>query len=421
MQTTTHDIIIVGGGMVGLTLACALAQQTSLSIAVLEAQPASIAWSEAEYHHRVSAFALSSRRILQSLNVWENIKKKRVSPFTEIKVWDAAKLGEIHFDSKDIAEPVLGYIIENNVVQSALFEKLLHYPQINYLAPVQLLDVEVQEKQAKVHLADNPSLSAKLIVAADGAHSWLRNKTGIAVEKQSYEQEAIVATVRTIEPHNKIARQVFLPTGPLAFLPLAESNTSSIVWSLPTVEAQRLMALDDESFMAALSHAMAVIPENAESICPGDIVGGRKILATQQRFSFPLQKQQATQYIKPRIALVGDAAHVVHPLAGQGVNMGLLDAASLVDVIEDALKHQRDFASHATLRRYERWRKGDNHSMLTGVDLIKQLFASEKRYMQSWRSFGLSATNQIKFLKNFFSRQAVGNRTGLPRLAKYKG
>ena len=403
MHDIRHDIIIVGGGMVGLSLACGLAQQTALSIAVLEAHPISDAWSEDAYHHRVSAIALSSRRIFQSLNIWEFIKKKRVSPFTHIKVWDAAKQGEIQFDSNDIAESVLGYIVENNLIQAALLEKLSQYPQIRYFAPVELCDVQMHDKHANVHLADGRVLTTKLVVAADGAHSWLRNKVGIAVKKLSYDQEAIVATVRTSVPHNKTAQQVFLSTGPLAFLPLAESHTSSIVWSLPTAEARRLMALDDADFMVALSSSR------------NDGV----VQSVQQRFSFPLQKQQAAQYIKPRIALVGDAAHVIHPLAGQGVNMGLLDAASLVDVIEDALTHQRDFASFATLRRYERWRKADNQSMLTGVDLIKQLFASEKRSVQSWRSFGLSATNQLKMLKNFFSRQAVGNRVGLPRLANY--
>lgn len=406
MLAASYDIIIVGGGMVGLTLACALAQQTSLSIAVLEAHANSHEWSEKQCHHRVSALALSSRRIFQSLNVWDEIKQRRISPFSQIYVCDAAKHGEVSFKSHDIAESVLGYIVENNLLQSVLLEKLSQSPQITYLAPVQLKTVHVKERDVEIVLEDGYMLKARLAVAADGAQSWLRQQVNIPVKNKSYDQEAIVASIHTDIPHQQCAQQVFLPTGPLAFLPLVEEKTSSIVWSLPTAEAERLLALDDESFIAELNRCVMPTFGLTQSI--------------SKRFSFPLHQQQATHYVQPRIALVGDAAHTIHPLAGQGVNMGLLDAASLVDVIQDAIKQQRDFASISTLRRYERWRRADNQPMMIGVDAIKQLFASELSAVQSTRSLGLSITNQLQSIKNFFSRQAVGNRLGLPRLAAVK-
>jgi 2-octaprenylphenol hydroxylase len=196
---------------------------------------------------------------------------------------------------------------------------------------------------------------------------------------------------------------VFLETGPLAFLPLANTHDSSIVWSLPTNLANELILLDDEAFKEKLAQAFS------------HALG--KVVEIEKRYVFPLRKQQAKCYVQPHIALVGDAAHTIHPLAGQGVNMGLLDAASLAQVISDAVHHRRDFASYATLRRYERWRKADNLTMFNGVDAIKQMFASDKKMIQSLRSQGLNVTNQWRWLKNSFMRHACGDRDGLPKIA----
>ena len=402
-MTSTHDIIIVGGGMVGSALALALAQQTSLSIALLEAQPQDEQWSPAHYHHRVSAIALSSQRILQSLHVWDDIQQKRISPFTQIAVWDADGKNEIYFDSKEIAAPLLGFIVENNVMQSALQEKIKHYPQITFLSPIKLVKCIEQENAIELTAEDGTWLSAKLVIAADGAHSWIRQCAGIDIDKYDYSQEAIVAMVNTALPHQKIARQVFLETGPLAFLPLRDANTTSIVWSLPVGEAKRLMNVDIDEFKHLLTQAF-------------DSRLG-EVLSVGKRYSFPLYKQQARNYVKSRIALVGDAAHTVHPLAGQGVNIGFLDAASLVDVIVEAIEKRRDFASLATLRRYERWRRADNMTMLAGIDFIKKIFASDKKSVKNLRSLGLGATSRIQWVKNIFTRHAVGDRAGLPKMA----
>ncbi|MFZ2315287.1 MAG: UbiH/UbiF/VisC/COQ6 family ubiquinone biosynthesis hydroxylase [Gammaproteobacteria bacterium] len=399
----THDVMIVGGGMVGLTLALALAEQTSLSIAVLEARSDAIDWSPDRYQPRVSAIALSSVRIFKALKVWDTLVTKRVSPFTQISVWDAKWQGEIEFQAQDIAEASLGFIIENNLIQQVLLEKVKQSPKIKLISPVDLVSLNETLTGVELAASDGQTFKSKLVVGADGAHSWLRQQTGIDINQHDYLQKALVATVHTMLPHQQIARQVFLETGPLAFLPLASPQMSSIVWSLPTTDADYLKALNVDFFKQKLMQAF----------------GGRlgEIVNVEQRFAFPLKHQQATQYVKSRVALIGDAAHTIHPLAGQGVNMGLLDACSLADVICDAQKARRDFSSIHQLRRFERWRKADNMPMLKGVDVIKQFFASDKNAIELLRYVGLETTNQLGALKNMFIRHAVGNRQDLPRLA----
>jgi 2-octaprenylphenol hydroxylase len=403
MQTYTHDIIIIGGGMVGLTCALALAKETPLTIAVLEAQAPQPTNFSSQYHHRVSAIALSSQRIFQHLGVWQAMQNQRVSPFTQIHVWDALHESDIQFDGCDIAEANLGFIIENNVMQHALLSRVKQCPQIELIAPVTLNTLQENEHTVSVTTNDDRVFSARLAIAADGAHSWLREQAGIALDKKSYDQQAIVATVHTALPHEKVARQVFQSTGPLAFLPLMPTHTSSIVWSQHQAEAERLLSLSDAAFKTELTNAFSARLGDVETI--------------EQRYAFPLHKQQAKKYIKSHIALIGDAAHTLHPLAGQGVNMGLLDAASLAEVVIDAYRAQRDYASIATLRRYERWRRADNQLLLSGVDFIKHFFENDKTGVQALRSLGMTVTNQMRFLKNVFTRHAVGNRAGLPKLA----
>lgn len=403
MQVTHFDVIIVGGGMVGSALACMLAKKTSLSIAILEAKTQQTTWDETNYHHRVSAIALSSQRIFQSVNIWETLRDQRVSPFNRIQVWDGARQGEITFDSRDIAEPVLGYIIENNLMQSTLEARAREFENVTFISPIHLKSLIEQDDGVELLTDDQRCLKAKLVIAADGANSWVRQQAGIALDKLDYQQHAIVATVETALPHHQTARQVFLETGPLAFLPLREERLSSIVWSLPVEEATTAMSLDDETFQTALARAF--------EYRLGDVV------RVEARHVFPLGRQHAKQYVKPHIALVGDAAHTMHPLAGQGVNLGLLDAASLADVIIEAVKQHKEFGSLSCLRRYERWRKADNANLLMGVDQIKRLFANQQSFVQTIRSMGLNATDRCKWLKNVFTRHAVGDRDGLPSFA----
>ncbi|HLB42704.1 MAG TPA: UbiH/UbiF/VisC/COQ6 family ubiquinone biosynthesis hydroxylase [Gammaproteobacteria bacterium] len=398
----TYDIIIVGGGVVGLTLACALAQRTSLTIAILESESQLAVWSSSQSYVRVSAITLVSQRIFQALGVWEDIQNKRVSPFKKIHVWDAKECSEIDFNCEEISESVLGFIIENNLIQSVLEQKIKQYSSITLYLPILLNELIEEENGIKLIATNEEMFNTKLLVAADGAHSWARQHANIAVDQYDYQQQAIVATVETSLPHQLTARQVFLETGPLAFLPLNEPNKLSIVWSLPIAEAKHYVSVDEEIFNYSLSRAFEYK------------LGDVKLLS--KRYLFPLSKQQAQQYVKSHIALVGDAAHVIHPLAGQGINMGLLDAASLLDVIVDALNKNRCFSSYSTLRYYERWRKADNVAMQVGIDIIKHLFASHHQPVQVLRSSGLKIINQVACIKNIFTRYAVGHRGELPTL-----
>lgn len=389
--------------MVGMTLALALVKETSLSVAILEAQATQSPWTAEHYHHRVSALSLASQRILEKLNVWESIKQKRVSPFTWIEVWDAETKSDITFDKKDIFVTHLGHIVENNAIQEALIESVKMHTQIAYLTSMRLASLQKHQDYVALTTESDQCFKAKLIVGADGARSWLRESANIEVEVSDYDQLAIVATVKTEKPHDRCARQVFLKTGPLAHLPLADAHQTSIVWSLPTEEAKRLMALEDEPFCAELTAAF------------DSRLGS--VLEISKRYTFPLRKQQAKQYIKPRIALVGDAAHTIHPLAGQGVNMGFLDAASLAELVIEAFHKHRDFSSIALLKRYERWRKADNLTLHQGVDMIKNLFQSEKPTVHQLRKVGLNLTEAMPWFKKLFIQHAVGNRSGLPKLA----
>ncbi len=397
------DIAITGGGMVGLTLAAALAKNANLSILILESNAESAAFNPAVYHHRVSALALSSVRIFQSLQVWQAMRHARVSPFTSIQVWDANNPSPLQFQCNDIAEPVLGYIVENNVMQQALREKVKSLPNVCLVSPVKLTGFTETDDSVVLTTEDARRYAVRVAIATDGANSWLREQAGIRVQAGYYDQEAVVTTVLTECPHEKSARQVFLPTGPLAFLPLQEANTTSIVWSLPREEAQQKLALTDEDFKSALQQAFA------------SRLG--KIISVEKRFTFPLKKQQAEHYVRSRVVLAGDAAHVMHPLAGQGVNIGLLDAASLAEVILDAIQAKRDFSEISCLRRYERWRRADNLALLAGVDAIKHLFASDNVAVQTARTLGFAMASRVSMLKNIFTRHAVGCREGLPRLA----
>ncbi len=321
-----------------------------------------------------------------------------------MQVWDAAGIGKLDFDSAAIATSVLGYIIEDDVIRASLAENFKNFTNLEVIAPVQLTALEEQADFITLHTNDQQIFRAKLIIAADGATSWLRSQAGITIKNRAYDHDALVATVQTSLPHQQTAYQRFLPTGPLAFLPLDQPNMSSIVWSTAPADAQRLMALSDQDFCAELSQAFAHRLGNVISVSP--------------RQCFNLQMRHANQYVKPRLALVGDAAHTIHPLAGQGVNLGLLDVACLVEVITKALAQNRDFASMAILRRYERWRKAENLTMLAFVDGIKYLFVNDNKVIQNMRLVGLNMMDKMQVIKHFFANYAAGNRGGLPLLAR---
>lgn len=402
-----YDVVVVGSGIVGAATALILAKNTSLKIAILEANDLSVSWDANSYDQRVSAISSSSQKIFQYLNVWQTMMQKRVSTYTHMRVWDVEENAEIKFDCADVNEQELGFIVENSVMRSSLLEEIRKYENIGLLFSRRLVSMNTLPSGIQLTATfDNNSevINTKLLVAADGANSYVRDLAGIQLKTWDYEHTAIVATVETELSHQKTAMQQFLTTGPLAFLPLNDANTSSIVWSTSHAHAKELMALSDEEFRHALSNAF------------NNKLG--QIKKISKRYFFPLRMRHAKSYVQPSLALIGDAAHTIHPLAGQGVNLGLLDAASLSEVIIEAVKRNKNYSSSSVLRRYERWRKSDNVAMLAGVEVLKRLFANNNPSMKRVRGVGLAMTNRVPLLKNFFTQYALGHRGDLPMIAK---
>ena len=396
------DIIINGGGMVGLLLANALAKH-GLSIAIVEPAKTPPTWSQQQFDMRVSAITRASQHILTTLGIWQDIAAMRICPFREMHVWDSTGDGVIHFDSADIGQSCLGHIVENSVIQTALYKNLQDFDNIHWFQPAIPSKLEIQHDNVALLLDNQTQINARLIVGADGGRSWVRQQADINIQSTDYKQTAVVATVKTQLFHQETAWQRFLPTGPLAFLPLPDGY-SSIVWSTTPDHAESLLSMDDDSFKQALADAF------------GNKLG--EILETSQRAKFPLRSQHAKQYIKDRLVLIGDAAHTIHPLAGQGVNLGFADAASLAEVIIDTHRANKDIGRSKPLRRYERWRKGDNLIMLTAMTGFKTLFSNNNVLLKSLRNTGLNLTNNVAPVKNTIIRHAMGLEGDLPKLAR---
>ena len=412
MQKLDTDVVIVGSGIVGATLACALLQQ-GMQVTLIEAKPLPTTTDTNPPEQQIDSidprtFALTraSERILTKLGLWNLIMSPGVSPFREIHVWDANGSGEIHFDSATLVEPNLGYIVEQSVLQSALTTRLAEFKTLTYYRPakVQYFHLTTNQTAMQVYLDNNQQLTTRLLVGAEGAHSPTRRLAGIPYKLLDHGQQAIVATVQTEYPHQETAWQRFLITGPLAFLPLINPYTSSIVWSIDTPLGQHLMKLDKIDFHQELEQAFAAK------------LG--KIIASSERVTFPLQSRYVLNYVQPRLALVGDAAHTILPLAGQGLNLGLLDAAALSEVILTAQAQRKDFGRYQELRRYERWRKSDNLAMLKAMDSFKYLFSTSSLPISWVRNVGLSFVDVATPIKQLIMRQAMGLGNHLPSLAQ---
>lgn len=400
MAEQQTDVIIIGGGMVGLTLAAGLAD-SGFSVAVVEArQPPS--WDAAHTSNRVSAITHTSRRILERVGAWDFITSRRVSPFEAIRAWDAADHPGVTFDAADRGEACLGHIVENTLIQDALREAVVRRAGVSLYCPVAVDELDAADEGVRVRLGDGRRLRGRLLVGADGASSMVREHAGIRVRERDYGQRGIVATITTEHHHGAVARQRFLPEGPLALLPLADGRCS-IVWSADNARAAELQTLSDREFNTALTGASEAV------------LG--QVTASVDRASFPLRRLHAETYVAPRVALVGDAAHVIHPLAGQGVNLGFLDAAALVDVMAEARERGRDPFGFGVLRRYARWRRGDNVLMQSAMDGFHWLFSNDDPWRSLLRNAGLGVTDRLAPAKALFVDQAVGHRGDLPSLA----
>lgn len=400
-ETCVCDVAIVGAGMVGGALGCALSQQ-GLRVALVEQCEPAAGWSRDEVDLRVSALTRASQCILENLGVWHRMAEMRITPYRGMYVWDATGSGSIAFDAAEIGEPDLGHIVENRVTQLALWERLSQSDNLHKFCPDSVHRMELGGEQPWLELSSGKRIASQLIVAADGANSKVRELAGIATSGWSYNQHAIVATVQPEKHHGEIARQRFMPTGPLALLPINDGSCS-IVWSTLPAQAEYLMQLDGPEFCRELESASESVLGAIEKVGPRGI--------------FPLARRHTDRYIAEGVALIGDAAHGIHPLAGQGVNLGFLDAAVMADLLRDAAAAGRPLGGWATLRRYERARKGNNLEMLTLMDLFKQLFSNDHQALSLLRNLGLDLADASGPLKHFLMRRAMGLTGELPLLA----
>lgn len=397
------DGIVIGSGIVGLTTALALAKN-DFKIALVDAKPLNLEINQANFDLRVSAITRSSENIFKNLQVWQDMAAVRISPYTRMRVWEEQGDGNIEFSADKIAELNLGHIIENRVIQNGLLKAIKDHANVQLFAPAKCVDLYHHEDQIVLQFEGGEEIYAKLIIGADGANSWVRTRAEFELLKKDYDHHAIVATVKTELPHQKTARQRFLTDGVLALLPLSDAHLNSIVWSTNPAKAEMLMQLNDATFSKSLIDAFSTTLGN--------------IQLQSKRESFPLTMRHVKQYAKPRIVLVGDAAHTVHPLAGQGVNLGLLDAASLVEILSAVQKDQRDIGLLQHLRKYERARKGDNQIMLLAMSGFKNLFGTENSAMVWARNLGLNLTDKAEPVKNLFIKKAMGLIGDIPSLAR---
>jgi 2-octaprenyl-3-methyl-6-methoxy-1,4-benzoquinol hydroxylase len=389
------DAVIVGGGVVGCAAALALAKQ-GLEVALLEAQIPS-AWQVARRDLRVYAFAPDNAALLDSVGVWTSVREARAQPYRRMRVWDAAGGGELAFDADTLARPELGWIIEHGLLTDRLWNAL-PAAGVRVHAPARAEAIEAHDDGVRVRLAEGPSLDARVLLAADGADSAVRGMAGFEVDRRDYAQKGVVAYIASERPHEDTAWQRFLPTGPLALLPCTPGehgeHLSSIVWTLPDAEADRVLALAPEDFGRELTNAF------------GQRLGA--LTLHSNRAAFPLRRQLATAYAKGRVLLLGDAAHVVHPLAGQGVNLGLRDVAELAKGIADAAAKSSDWASPHRLERWARVRRSENATNAHAFGAINALFSNDDLTSTLLRGPLLGLAGKLPPLAHALWRHAAG-------------
>ncbi|CCQ11288.1 2-octaprenyl-3-methyl-6-methoxy-1,4-benzoquinol hydroxylase [Pseudoalteromonas luteoviolacea B = ATCC 29581] len=382
------QVCIVGGGCVGLAAALGLAKQ-GIRVAVVdrggEPQPLG-----EQYETRVSAISLASQQLFDRLGVWEKIKSLRAAPYHFMDVRDQDSEGKIAFNAADLELSELGHIIENEAIRLALYDALSKHPDATMLFNTQYTAVHQTDTDVLVTLDSGMPLMAKLLIAADGANSGLRKQFNMPITFWDYDHHAIVATVKTQQIHAQTARQVFLPTGPLAFLPLHDAHSHSIVWSTSPEHAKTLMAMDDSTFSKAIHQAI----DGQCGLC--EVQSERAVL--------PLTMRYAKQWVNGKVVLMGDAAHTIHPLAGLGMNLGLKDAALLIELLSQS---NDTFANTKTLREYERRRKLDAQKHIAMMQGLKTLFEGNNPLKKLIRGVGLSMVDKLGPIKDLFAKQAI--------------
>lgn len=403
-----YDLLIVGAGLVGATLACLL-KDLPIRIALLDrsrldGNKLAFKQKQPAFDPRVSAITMASKKLFTDIGIWEAIEAARCCAYQKMDVWDADGTGSIQFAAADIAQTELGTIVENSIVLSALQDKVESASNVDFISPFttqSLLSIEADgSKVVELQSAEGGSVRASLIVAADGANSKIRELSDFQTREWDYQHHALVTTVRTEKPHANTALQRFMESGPLAFLPLHQHGEeqgdyySSIVWSMVPELAEEVINLSDKDFRSRLAHSIE------------SRLG--EVQWSDTRLSFPLRQRHAKDYVQENVVLVGDAAHTIHPLAGQGVNLGLLDVKSLADQLALGLGEGRSVADTVLLRRYQRERIGHNLGMMWLMEGFKHLFAEQAPPVRWLRNIGMTGIDNMGFVKNQLARRAMG-------------
>ncbi len=406
-MTQDSDVLITGGGLNGPALALALAQ-AGLTVTLIDAAPAR-ARAEAAFDGRAYALALASQRLLAAIGVWPAIADK-TQPMLEVKASDgragdgAAALW-LHFDSRELDQSPVGYMIEDRFLYRALLDAMQAQPGLTLIQNTTVTAQNLTPGGMTVTLSDGRSRAGGVLIGADGRRSATAERAGIARTGWEYGQTALVAAIEHDLPHHGIAHQFFMPTGPLAILPLP-GNRSSIVWSETNANARTIAALSDADFLAVLRPRF------------GDFLGNIRLAGP--RFSYPLNLTLAKSYVAPRLALVGDAAHGVHPIAGQGLNLGLRDVAALAEVLAEATRRGEDIGAIDVLDRYQGWRRFDGTALALGMDTVNRVFSNDNPLLRPMRDLGMGIVQALGPLRRGFMRQAAGLSGPLPRLLQGK-
>jgi 2-octaprenyl-6-methoxyphenol hydroxylase len=400
MADTRVELLIVGGGLAGMGLAAACAGAGIETALVDREDPATLV--DEPFDGRTTALALGSQRVLAGVGLWPEIAA-HAEPIREIRVVDGAARQFLHYDHHLVGDDPLGFIVENRLLRQALLAHLATLPSLVHRAPCAVRGVTTGSATADAVLDDGSRIRANLVAAADGRSSPLRAAAGIHALTWSYPQTGIVCTVRHAEPHRGVAVEHFLPAGPFAILPMT-GQRSSIVWTERAALAPGLLALGEDAFLGELERRF------------GDHLGTLEVVGP--RWSYPLSFLHAARYVAPRLALVGEAAHVIHPIAGQGLNLGIRDAAALAELIVDARRLGLDIGASDVLEGYERWRRLDAVLLAAATDGLNRLFSNALPPLRVARDLGLAAVDRLPPLKRLFMQHAMGTLGELPRLAR---
>ena len=409
---TDFDLIIIGGGLVGASLACALAE-SSLRIAIIEAFPfkSDDAEFQPAFDARSVALSYTSKQVFEGMGLWSSINQLGVAAIKKIHVSDRGHAGVTRLNAEDEDVEALGYVVETRVIGKALFTELNKHKNITLIAPAKLKNFNLLPEHAEVIIeqeGESKTLTAQLLVAADGGDSVVRRLSGVRIKQRNYEQSAIIANIATDRPHHNQAYERFTDSGPLALLPMAatkdEKNRYSLVWTINSEDKEMMMNWDDETFLEKLKQRF------------GERAG--QFINVSRRHVYPLSLMRAQEHVRERLAIIGNAAHTLHPVAGQGFNLGLRDVAALSQVITDTLRENKDIGSLAALDIYADWRKRDHIQTAMATDSIVRIFSNNFLPLAALRNLGLLVVDLVPPLKKVFARHAMGFVGKMPRLGR---